>query len=452
MLCDAEAHGTSAGWMKRVIEIVGKQLDEGANWGRGVLQDQILQSILRQLEIADSTDGWSEEKRRRMQATLGSWAGNLWEGARIVRLVERAMKRAMHRWYRDKFILKKSLPRSSYSRPQLPTVLSIPGAPTVLPFHTFTCPLSAKDIRMISQRNALRISCSTLRAPWLPSSVYAPPPPPNPHLNIGYVSSDFNNHPLAHLMQSVFGLHDCSKAKAFCYATTASDHSVHREQIEREAPVFRDSSNWSSDMLIQQIAQDEIHILVNLNGYTRGARNEVFAARPAPIQMSFMGFAGTLGAEWCDYLLADETAIPPETLRPWRGNVELEDQICDDQSIEEEGWVYSENIIFCRDTFFCCDHRQSSLDPQVPWQEEQKRRWGMRKALFPHLPDDAIILGNFNQLYKVSNFIRLASQFTLLTYLLHIDRAYDFPYVASNLGAGAKGHPLASTLSRSRRE
>jgi hypothetical protein len=415
MLCDAEAHGTSAGWMKRVVEIVGKQLEEGANWGRGILQDQVLQSILRQLEIADSSDGWSEEKHRSMHATLGSWAGKVWEGARIVRLVERAMKRAMHRWYRDKFILKKTLPRSSYSRPQLPTILSIPGAPTVLPFHTFTCPLSAKDIRMISQRNALRISCSTLRAPWLPNSVYTPPPPPNPNLNIGYVSSDFNNHPLAHLMQSVFGLHDCSKAKAFCYATTTSDHSVHREQIEREAPVFRDASNWSSDMLIQQIVRDEIHILVNLNGYTRGARNEVFAARPAPIQMSFMGFAGTLGAEWCDYLLADETAIPPETLRPWRRNIELEDQICDDQSIEEEGWVYSENIIFCRDTFFCCDHRQSSPDPQIPWQEEQKRRWGMRKDLFPNLSDNAIILGNFNQLYKVRNCVPEALLFISLT-------------------------------------
>jgi hypothetical protein len=202
-------------------------------------------------------------------------------------------------------------------------------------------------------------------------------------------------------MQSVFGLHDPSKAKAFCYATTASDHSVHREQIEREAPVFRDASNWSSDMLIQQIVHDEIHILVNLNGYTRGARNEVFAARPAPIQMSFMGFAGTLGAEWCDYLLADEIAVPPETLRPWRRNIELEDQLHDDEYIEEEDWVYSENIIFCRDTFFCCDHRQSSFDPQLPWEEEQRRRWSMRKELFPQLSDDAIILGNFNQLYKV---------------------------------------------------
>jgi Glycosyl transferase family 41 len=206
-------------------------------------------------------------------------------------------------------------------------------------------------------------------------------------------------------MQSVFGFHNTTRAKAFCYATTASDNSAHRQQIEREAPVFRDVSSWSVDRLVQQIVQDEIHILVNLNGYTRGARNEVFAARPAPIQMSFMGFAGTLGAEWCDYILADETAIPPETLRPWRRNLNLEDQLLDQQSHDEDDWVYSENIIFCKETFFCCDHAQSEpRESQLSWDDEQSRRWKMRKELFPSLSDDAIILGNFNQLYKVCNF------------------------------------------------
>jgi hypothetical protein len=257
---------------------------------------------------------------------------------------------------------------------------------------------------MISQRNALRISCSTLRSPWIPSTVYEPPAPPSPHLNVGYVSSDFNNHPLAHLMQSVFGFHDQSRVRAFCYATTASDKSIHRQQIEREAPVFRDVSTWTSDRLVDQIVKDGIHILVNLNGYTRGARNEIFAARPAPIQMSFMGFAGTLGAEWCDYLLADATAIPPSTLRPHRNNLNLEDVFRDEADGETNDWVYSENIVFCRDTFFCCDHAQSadgSNERDMTWETEQQRRWKMRKELFPGLRDDVIILGNFNQLYKV---------------------------------------------------
>jgi hypothetical protein len=210
-------------------------------------------------------------------------------------------------------------------------------------------------------------------------------------------------------MQSVFGFHDPKRAKAFCYATTASDKSVHRQQIEREAPVFRDVSTWTSDRLIDQIIEDGIHILVNLNGYTRGARNEIFAARPAPIQMSFMGFAGTLGAEWCDYLLADTTAIPPSTLRPHRGNVNLRDVFRDEADTDTEEWIYSENIIFCRDTFFCCDHAQSA-DPTdergLTWEEEQQRRWKMRKELFPGLPDDRIIMGNFNQLYKVTFYVK----------------------------------------------
>ncbi|KAL3424782.1 tetratricopeptide [Phlyctema vagabunda] len=402
MILEARSNRNGSGWMKRVVDIVDKQLKDGAHWGQGSLHDQLQSQMLQQLEAADSGGRWSSEKRVNMHATLNAWSGKQWEGARITRLVERAIKRATHRWYQDRYIRNTPLPASSYPRPRFPSTLSIPSAPTVLPFHTFTCPLSAKDIRMISQRNALRISCSTLRAPWMQGSVFEPPPPPNPHLNVGYVSSDFNNHPLAHLMQSVFGLHDPDRVKAFCYALTPSDHSIHRQQIEREAPVFRDVNDWPTDRLVQQIVQDDIHILVNLNGYTRGARNEIFAARAAPIQMSFMGFAGTLGAEWCDYILADETAIPPETLRPWRRNLDLEDQVLVEQSSEDNNWVYSENIIFCQDTFFCCDHAQSEpRENRMSWEDEQFRRWQMRKELFPSLSDDAIILGNFNQLYKI---------------------------------------------------
>jgi len=191
--------GTGGGWMKRVVDIVAKQLKDGSSWGRGALANQALYQFLQQLEAADTGNRWDQEKKANMHSTINSWVGHRWEGARVLRLVERAIKRAMHRWYHDKYIKRRELPPTSYLRPQLPSALSVPTAPTVLPFHTFTCPLSAKDIRRISQRNALRISCSTLRAPWMQGPVFQPPPPPSPQLNIGYVSSDFNNHPLAHL-------------------------------------------------------------------------------------------------------------------------------------------------------------------------------------------------------------------------------------------------------------
>lgn len=406
MLYDARmSQSSSSGWIQRVVAIVDKQLRDGEGWGKGVLRSIDIEHLLEQLDTGYRRRDRNDEKSIWLSRALQAWAEQPWEGAKVVRLIERATKRLGWQAYWNRYIHRRPNRAIDNARPQLPSALAIPSAPTVLPFHTFTCPLTAKQIRKISQRNGLRISCSTLRAPWLPARIYEPPAPPEPHLNVGYVSSDFNNHPLAHLMQSVFGFHDPKRVRAFCYATTASDGSVHRQQIEREAPVFLDVSSWSIDRLVKQIVNDEIHILVNLNGYTRGAKNEVFAARPAPIQMSFMGFAGTLGAEWCDYLLADKIAVPPQTLRPWRRNVDLVDQTKDGNNGDDnDDWVYGENIVFTRDTFFCCDHRQSAPDSQelqLSWPEEQQRRWRMRKELFPDLPDDTIVLGNFNQLYKV---------------------------------------------------
>ncbi|KKA28585.1 hypothetical protein TD95_004727 [Thielaviopsis punctulata] len=397
-LLDGRDQGEGSGLAQQVADIVRKQLDDASKWGSGVINESLVtyfaSFIARLLRKPQSTAEIASKIRK--------ISGSPFEGSQIIRLIERVSRVAMWHRYTDR---KNGLERDFevYSRLRVPTSLTVPVTPTVLPFHTFTCPIGPADVRMISQRNAMRISCSTLRAPWIPMTGFTPPLPPSPQLIIGYVSSDFNNHPLAHLMQSVFGFHDITKFKAICYATTASDKSIHRQKIEKEAPVFRDVSTWSSEQLTRQISADGVHILVNLNGYTRGARNDVFAARPAPIQMSFMGFAGTMGAEWCDYLLADELAVPKHTLRPSRDNSTV-DAVFHDENDQPTGqWIYSENLVFCRDTFFCCDHAQSApaSEKSVTWEQEQKRRWAMRQHMFPSLADDAIIMGNFNQLYKI---------------------------------------------------
>lgn len=238
-----------------------------------------------------------------------------------MRLVERAVVVLQRRWYwevqQNNGISSHNLAKS-YKRPQLPTGMVAPLVPTVLPFHTFTYPLDAREIRLISHRNALRLSFTTLggNAPWLPNHVYGPPPSPASQvLNIGYVSSDFNNHPLSHLMQSVFGMHDRTRFRVFCYATTPPDGTSHRQKIEQEADIFVNCSTWSTQQIVERVAGDQIHVLVNLNGYTKGARNEIFAARPAPVLVAFMGFAGTLGAGWCDYVVTDPIVCPPWTVR-----------------------------------------------------------------------------------------------------------------------------------------
>ncbi|KAL5599025.1 hypothetical protein BROUX41_003657 [Berkeleyomyces rouxiae] len=411
-LIDACQQNEGSGLTKRVADIVRKQIDEASNWGKGIITQDVATNFANHISrlLKDPTATTT------IAIKIRGMAGSPFEGSQIVRLLERVSRVAMWHWYMDRKAGTER-PPEVYARLPVPAALTIPATPTILPFHTFTCPLEASHIRIISQRNAMRTSCSTLRSPWLPTTVYPPPAPPNPQLIVGYVSSDFNNHPLAHLMQSVFGFHDSSKVKAICYATTPSDTSSHRLKIEREAPVFHDASSWSSPQLIQQIVSDGVHILVNLNGYTRGARNEVFAARPAPIQMSFMGFAGTMGAEWCDYLLADNKAIPPTTLRPSRNNMSVDAVFQDENDKPEGDWIYSENIIFTRDTFFCCDHAQSAEPEErhITWAEEERRRWELRRSIFPQLADDVIIMGNFNQLYKIDpttfrTWLRILSQ------------------------------------------
>lgn len=115
-------------------------------------------------------------------------------------------------------------------------------------------------------------------------------------LRVAYVSSDFGNHPLSHLMGSVFTLHDRSRVEVFCYALSPSDGSEWRQRIERDAEHFVDVSAWGVAEIATRIAADGIQVAINLNGYTKGARNEIFALKPAPVQASYMGFPATTGA------------------------------------------------------------------------------------------------------------------------------------------------------------
>ncbi|KAJ2909386.1 hypothetical protein GGI21_001935, partial [Coemansia aciculifera] len=443
------------GWMDRVVEIADQQLSDGLRWGRGLLLipgdppmptpalEGFVGSLCHLLPLGSKRQGPLTLFVHRAQAAIANasksqeWrqlAKNIrCEGGWALRLAERVMAEVQRRqfWEND----------TAFLRPQLPTGLAAPAVPTVLPFHTFTYPLDAREIRLISHRNAMRLSFSTLGggAPWLSRHVYPPPPMAGGVLRLGYVSSDFNNHPLAHLMQSVFGMHDRSRFYVTCYATTAADGSAHRQKIEAEADSFVDCAAWSTARIVERIVADGIHVLVNLNGYTKGARNEIFAARPAPVLVAFMGFAGTLGAGWCDYVVTDPIVCPPwtvrcearsERLRKLRQKRPREMQEVGRESDSSAGpsdswdfgeldpeedcgeWVYTERMIYMPHTYFVNDHRQGfrededlcgsgSNDPQAVWQAELGVRWRMRQSVFPQLSDDAFIFANFNQLYKI---------------------------------------------------
>ncbi|RHY83994.1 hypothetical protein DYB35_004706 [Aphanomyces astaci] len=160
------------------------------------------------------------------------------------------------------------------------------------------------------------------------------------HCNLGrYVSSNFGNHPLSHLMQSVFGLHDSKRIEVTCYATSSSDQSQWRRKIEADAEHFKDLSAMTTGDAARLIHNDGIHILVNLNGYTKGARTEIFALRPAPIQVSLMGFHGSMGAEYMQYIVADKIVLP----------------------VDVAAVGYTEKVLYMPQSFFVNDHKQSAL-------------------------------------------------------------------------------------------
>lgn len=442
------------GWIGRVVEIVDKQLNEGLIWGVGVLKmkqdnglhflENLVDCAVRSISHPDAT-AKAHAKKMMMKKALSLMGSNTTEkkneGGWIIRLIERTIRRTQRSWYIATYgtrinadnltsappILVTATSAQKYKRPAIPSMLPTPVVPTVLPFHTFTYPLNARQIRLISHRNALRISHSTLTSSWVPAHVYPPPSPPAPRYKIGYVSSDFNNHPLAHLMQSVFGFHDKKRFEVFCYATTASDGTPYRFKIESETEHFLDVSAWSNQQIADRLHADGIHILINLNGYTKGARNEIMAARPCPVQCSFMGFAGTLAGGWCDYIIADPIVCPPEMVscEQWRYrranqcNENLGDFAGDlDPESGLDNFVYTEKFIYMPHSYFVNDHKQGfreeegkqppQMVPQMQdlseakvWELEEAKRWKMRRELFPDLPENVIIFANFNQLYKL---------------------------------------------------
>ncbi|KAI8868732.1 TPR-like protein [Ramicandelaber brevisporus] len=456
----------SCGWMDRIVEITHNQFRDHQSWAAGLLLPSVTstQNAARNLRqqisgasnITTTTTGelvsraLSEHFTRLAERTLlavDSWLRKLIisEGGWAIRTIERLGSVVQWRMfqyaashYQHQHQHQQQQPPLVWTRPTLPAKLAQPPLPTVLPFHTFTYPLDGRIVRMISYKNAIRVSHSVLSAPWLPRSVYPPPPPPFtpqcPRLVIGYVSSDFTNHPLAHLTQSVYGMHDRTRFHVIGYATTKNDGSAFRAKIERESETFRDVSSWSFQQIVEQIVRDGVHILVNLNGYTKGAKNEIFAARPAPILASYLGYAGSMGAQWCDWFIVDPIVCPPDTVGYERRKQLLsdrglsvydgEDASMDDGELNPEDssteWMYTERIVYMPHTYFVSDHRQGFREASdvnvlhstaplasptslhdLAWANEQAKRLAMRRELFPTYSDDTFIFANFNQLYKI---------------------------------------------------
>ena len=141
-----------------------------------------------------------------------------------------------------------------------------------------------------------------------------PPPPPRPtgpRLRNGYLSADFRNHAMGNLLHGLFACHDRQRFEVFAYSLADVSDEV-TEVIRRSVDHYAMVAGDSSEAIAQRIRAERIDVLIDLMGHTHHGRPSVLALRPAPLQLHYLGYPGSLGADWIDGVIADAWLIPPE--------------------------------------------------------------------------------------------------------------------------------------------
>jgi predicted O-linked N-acetylglucosamine transferase (SPINDLY family) len=131
-------------------------------------------------------------------------------------------------------------------------------------------------------------------------------------IRIGYLSADFRKHATAYLMAELFERHDRSRFEIIAYSYGYDDGSDVRQRLIKSFDHFVDLYASSRAEAAQRIYDDQIDILVDLKGYTGDARTEILVNRPAPVQVNYVGFPATMGADFIDYIIADSFVAPAE--------------------------------------------------------------------------------------------------------------------------------------------
>jgi predicted O-linked N-acetylglucosamine transferase (SPINDLY family) len=177
------------------------------------------------------------------------------------------------------------------------------------PFHALAMPLSPAALQQCARQWAasLRPACE------LPPAIVRER---GNRLRLGYLSSDLREHAVAYLAAEVFERHDAARVATFAYAIGPPDGSPLRERIRAAFGTFRACHDRTPEEIAQLVRADGIDVLVDLNGYTTHARSGILASRPAPVQVQWLGFLGTMGARWIDWIVTDREVTPP-SLQPF---------------------------------------------------------------------------------------------------------------------------------------
>jgi predicted O-linked N-acetylglucosamine transferase (SPINDLY family) len=185
-------------------------------------------------------------------------------------------------------------------------------------------------------------------------------------IRVAYLSADFRNHATAYLVAGVFETHDRTRFElsALSFSRQRSDEMTRR--LEPCFDRFVDVGQRSDREVALLLRELEIDIAVDLHGFTRGGRAAIFAQRPAPVQVNYLGYPGTMGAQYMDYIIGDRWVIPEEHQR----------------------W-YAEKIVYMPDSYQANDTRRRMAD-RAPSRAEAG------------LPEAGFVFCCFNSSYKLS--------------------------------------------------
>ncbi len=184
-------------------------------------------------------------------------------------------------------------------------------------------------------------------------------------VRLGYISSDLRDHPVAQLCAGMFESHDRTRFETFALSTGLDDGGAMRQRLRGAFEHFEDLATLPDQALAERIAALNLDVLVDLGGHTFASRTGVLAHRPAPLQIAFLGFPGTLGTNFIDYLIADRHVIP-----------------------ESERRYYAEELIYLPDCYLPSDFAMAL--PDAP---------GKAAA---GLPKNAFVFCGFNAPYKIT--------------------------------------------------
>lgn len=185
-------------------------------------------------------------------------------------------------------------------------------------------------------------------------------------IRLAYVSPDLREHPVGHLMAGIFERHDRRRFETIAVSIGSDDGSPLRSRIQGAFDRFIDARPMASRQVAELMRELEVDVAVDLAGFTSDSRSDIFSYRPAPVQVNYLGYPGTLGTDYMDYIVADRHVIPPE----------------------HHGF-YNEQVVYLPDAYL-----PPAVGVQIAERTPSRAECG--------LPDEGVVFCSFNHDYKVS--------------------------------------------------